>query len=57
MHVTPILGRSSPFFLLLGIIRKKKGKKRRKKVIQLFSCILNETGVVTNKEEEGERSK
>jgi hypothetical protein len=32
-------------------------EKRRKKVIQLFSHSLNETGVVTKKEEEGKRTK
>jgi hypothetical protein len=35
----------------------KKREKRRKKVIQLFSHSLNETGVVTKKEEEGKRTK
>jgi hypothetical protein len=35
----------------------RKGGKRREKVIQLFSHTLNETGVVTKKEEEGKRTK
>jgi hypothetical protein len=40
-----------------NIIAWKKTEKKRKKVIQLFSCSLNETGVVMKKEEEGKRTK